>query len=78
MKKKYDQGLPFNNLKTQEIERRIALLEELGFSWNMAPTSGSEQDTDHKEDSQEEVSGEAEEDEGDDGDAGGASEVHSV
>jgi len=40
-KRFHDQG-SFNNLSKAEIERRIRLLNLLGFSWNMAPTSGSD------------------------------------
>lgn len=42
MYKKYHSGGRFNNLSTEEIERRIALLQSLRFSWNMSPSSGSD------------------------------------
>ena len=46
MWKKCQAGEPFNNLPSEEIERRINLLNELGFSWSMIPTS--ESDDSHK------------------------------
>lgn len=48
MYKKYHGGASFNSLLPSEIERRIQLLNQLGFIWNMAPTSGSD-DPDQKE-----------------------------
>jgi len=51
MYKKYHAGASFNSLLPAEIERRIELLNQLGFIWNMAPTSGSD-DPDQKESQQ--------------------------
>ena len=42
MYKKYQSDRRFNNLSRAEIERRISLLESLGFSWSMALTSDSD------------------------------------
>ena len=55
MYKKYHGGASFNSLLPAEIERRIELLNQLGFIWNMAPTSGSD-DPDQKEGSQQDDS----------------------
>lgn len=49
MYKKYKAGEQVNNLLPQEIQRRIRLLENLGFSWSMAPSSGSD-DNDEDDD----------------------------
>ncbi len=43
MYKRYHAGASFNSLPATEIERRIALLDLLGFSWNMAVTSSSDE-----------------------------------
>lgn len=46
MYKKYHAGASFNSLPPAELERRIVLLDQLGFSWNMAPPSSSSDDPD--------------------------------
>ena len=42
MYRKYKAGTRYNKLEQEETERRISLLESVGFIWNMAPTSSSE------------------------------------
>lgn len=42
MHKKYDDHGTYNNLTEHEILRRIRLLNDLGFSWNMSPSSGTD------------------------------------
>lgn len=42
MRKKFVETGKYNNLKNSEVLQRLRALEALGFTWDMSPSSGSD------------------------------------